>query len=85
MTASMSEEERLGRYILDRRLASGGMAEVFLARQSGPEGYERTCVVKRMLQSICDDEVFIRMFLDEARLAAQLTHPNIAQIYDFGE
>jgi serine/threonine protein kinase len=85
MCASMSEEERLGRYILDRRLASGGMAEVFLARQSGPEGYERTCVVKRMLQSISDDEVFVRMFLDEARLAAQLTHPNIAQIYDFGE
>jgi serine/threonine protein kinase/TolB-like protein len=61
------------------------MAEVFLARQSGPDGYERPCVVKRMLSNLADDRTFVRMFLDEARLAAQLTHPNIAQIYDFGE
>jgi len=76
--------QKLGRYILERRLAAGGMAEVFLARQSGPEGFEKVCVVKRMLPHLTDDEVFVSMFLDEARLAARLTHPNIAQIFDFG-
>jgi len=77
--------ERLGRYTLERKLAIGGMAEVFLARQSGPEGFEKICVVKRMLPGLSGDPSFVRMFLDEARLAAQLNHPNIAQIYDFGE
>jgi serine/threonine-protein kinase len=77
--------ERLGRYTLERKLATGGMAEVFLARQSGPEGFEKVCVVKRMLPTLTGDPSFVRMFLDEARLAAQLNHPNIAQIFDFGE
>ncbi|HEX4621631.1 MAG TPA: serine/threonine-protein kinase, partial [Myxococcaceae bacterium] len=75
---------QLGRYILDRKIATGGMADVFLSRQSGPEGYERPCVIKRMLSQFAEDPIFVNMFLDEARLAAQLTHPNIAQIYDFG-
>jgi serine/threonine protein kinase len=75
---------QLGRYILDRKIATGGMAEVFLSRQSGPEGYERPCVIKRMLAQFAEDPIFVNMFLDEARLAAQLTHPNIAQVYDFG-
>src|SRR5258706_3511583 len=60
------------------------MAEVFLARQSGPEGFEKVCVLKRMLPHLSDDEMFVNMFLDEARLAARLTHPNVAQIFDFG-
>ncbi|HZN94700.1 MAG TPA: protein kinase [Myxococcales bacterium] len=77
--------EQLGRYALERKLATGGMAEVFLARQSGPEGFEKICVVKRMLPGLTGDPGFVRMFLDEARLAAQLNHPNIAQIFDFGE
>ncbi|MBI3183630.1 MAG: serine/threonine protein kinase [Myxococcales bacterium] len=77
--------DRLGRYLLDRKLAQGGMGEVFLARQSGPGGFERLCVVKRMLEVFASDSSFVRMFLDEARIAAQLTHSNIAQIYDFGE
>ena len=70
--------------MLERKLAVGGMAEVFLARQSGPEGFEKVCVVKRMLSHLSDDETFVNMFLDEARLAARLTHQNIAQIFDFG-
>jgi serine/threonine protein kinase len=77
--------ERLGRYTLDSKLAVGGMAEVFLATQSGPRGFEKVCVVKRMLPHLADEENFVRMFLDEARLAAQLNHPGIAQIFDFGE
>ena len=56
--------ETLGRYVLDRRLATGGMAEVFLAKQSGPEGFEKLCVVKRMLPDLSDDQVFVGMFLD---------------------
>src|SRR2546430_9892942 len=61
------------------------MAEVFLARQEGPSGFSRSCVVKRMLDPLTTDPTFVSMFLDEARLAAQLAHPHIAQIYDFGE
>jgi len=56
--------EQLGRYTLERKLATGGMAEVFLARQSGPEGFEKICVVKRMLPTLAGDPSFVRMFLD---------------------
>jgi serine/threonine-protein kinase len=80
----MALPQKLGRYTLERRLAAGGMAEVYLARQSGPEGFEKVCVVKRMLPHLNDDQTFVGMFLDEAQLAARLTHPNIAQIFDFG-
>jgi serine/threonine-protein kinase len=80
----MALPHKLGRYTLERRLAAGGMAEVYLARQSGPEGFEKVCVVKRMLPHLNDDQTFVGMFLDEAQLAARLTHPNIAQIFDFG-
>ncbi|MBK7864976.1 MAG: serine/threonine protein kinase [Archangiaceae bacterium] len=76
--------EQLGRYQLERKLAAGGMAEVFLARQLGPGGFARTCVVKRMLPQLSEDVTFVEMFLDEARVAARLQHQNIAQIYDFG-
>ena len=74
-----------GKYQLVKRLARGGMAEVFLARQSGPEGFQRTVAVKRILPHLVDSQDFVRMFLDEARLAAQLSHANIVHIYDFGK
>ncbi len=74
-----------GKYQLVKRLARGGMAEVFLARQSGPEGFQRMVAVKRILPHLVDSQDFVRMFLDEARLAAQLSHPNIVHIYDFGK
>jgi serine/threonine protein kinase len=77
--------ERLGRYLLERKLATGGMAEVFLATQAGPERFERRCVVKRLLPYLAEDPEFVGMFLDEARLAAQLDHPHIAPIFDFGQ
>jgi serine/threonine protein kinase len=76
--------EQLGRYQLDRKLAQGGMAEVFVARTQGKGGEETTCVVKRMLPSLSEDVTFVEMFLDEAKVAAQLSHPGIAQIFDFG-
>src|SRR5262245_56728520 len=73
-----------GKYQLVKRLARGGMAEVFLARQSGPEGFQRLVAVKRILPHLVDAQDFVRMFLDEARLAAPLTHSNVVHVYDFG-
>ncbi len=74
-----------GRYQLIRKLATGGMAEVFLARAVGPGGFEKTLVVKRILPHLAEDESFVQMFFAEARIAAQLAHPNLLQIFDFGE
>ncbi len=74
-----------GHYLLIKRLARGGMAEVFLARQSGPQGFDRHVAVKRILPHLVDSPDFVRMFLDEARIAARLSHPNIVHIYEFGQ
>ncbi len=60
------------------------MAEVFLARQKGLEGFEKLCVIKRILPHLADDQEFVAMFLNEARIAARFGHPNIAQIFDLG-
>jgi serine/threonine-protein kinase len=75
----------LGRYELMGRLASGGMAEVYLAKAAGPMGFEKRLVVKRILPHLAEDASFIEMFFAEARLVAKLDHPNIVQIFDFGE
>lgn len=74
-----------GRYELLKRIAAGGMGEVYLARQAGFEGFEKLLVVKVLLPNLAEDSEFITMFLDEARIAARLDHPNIGQIYDLGE
>lgn len=74
-----------GQYVLGKRLARGGMAEVFLARQRGVEGFDRRVAVKRILPHLADSREFIKMFLDEARYAARLTHPNIVHIYELGQ
>ena len=70
--------------LLDR-LAVGGMAEIFLARQEGLEGFEKTVVIKRIRPHLSKQKSFVQMFLDEARLAAQLNHPNIVQIHELGQ
>src|SRR5882757_9523203 len=74
----------LGPYRLVRRLATGGMAEIFLARQEGKDGFSRDLVVKRILPHLAVDPEFKRMFQGEARLAAQLSHPNVVHVYDYG-
>ena len=79
------EPIQFGKYKLIQPLAQGGMAEIFLAKQQGPAGYEKTVVIKRVLSHYSAHPEFVAMFLDEARLAAQLSHPNIVQIFDFGE
>lgn len=77
--------ERLGRYVVLKHLASGGMADVLLARTDGIEGFERHVVLKRIKSEHAKDRRFIEMFLDEARLAANLHHANVVQVHDIGE
>jgi serine/threonine protein kinase len=72
-------------YEILAKLAMGGMAEIFLARGASAAGVERYVVLKRVLRHRASDVHFVQMFLDEARLAAQLQHPNIAQVYDIGK
>jgi serine/threonine-protein kinase len=79
---SPEQPRQLGRYRLLARLATGGMAEIYLARQTGIHGFERLVVVKRILPHLASERRFTEMFFDEARIAAQLNHPNIVQIFD---
>lgn len=74
-----------GRYLIRRRLARGGMGEVFLADQLGPRGPVRPVALKRMLPRVARDPRASAMFLEEMATAAQLNHPNVATTYDFGE
>jgi serine/threonine-protein kinase len=76
---------RLGPYELTQRIATGGMAEVYLARREGPHGFQKIVAVKRILPQMASDPDFCAMFVDEARVCARLSHPNIVQVFDFGE
>jgi hypothetical protein len=76
---------QFGRYALLDRLALGGMAEVFRAKISSSHGFEKILVIKRILPHLAADATFVSMFIDEAKLTAQLTHPKIVQILDFGD
>jgi eukaryotic-like serine/threonine-protein kinase len=76
---------RLGPYELVQRIATGGMAEVYLARRAGPHGFQKIVAVKRILPQLARDADFLAMFVDEARVCARLSHPNIVQVFDFGE
>ncbi|MEM7153513.1 MAG: serine/threonine-protein kinase [Myxococcota bacterium] len=77
--------DTLGGYDLLRRLGSGGMAYVHLARANGIEGFQKLVVLKQILPHLSADEHFVKMFLEEARLAALLDHPNIVQVFDLGK
>lgn len=72
-------------YFIERRLAAGGMAEVFVAKRVGPHGFEKRVALKRILPQFAIDTDFVYMFIDEARLAARLDHANIVQVFDFGQ
>src|SRR5207245_4576683 len=74
-----------GPYRLLERIAVGGMAEVFRAKRSGVEGFEKVVAVKRILSHLSDNKEFVDMFIDEAKMVAGLTHPNIVQIFDLGK
>src|SRR6266478_5425572 len=75
---------RFGRYELIRPLGQGGMAEVFLARYVGPEGFEKRLVIKRVLPQMSDDRRLLRMFFEEARTQVSLSHGNLVSVFDFG-
>jgi serine/threonine protein kinase len=83
--AFLAAGTRLGRYELIRRLAVGGMAELYLARATGIAGFEKLVALKRILPQYAESADFVSMFLDEARLAATIQHPNVAQVYDIGQ
>ncbi|WP_257309837.1 protein kinase domain-containing protein [Geothrix fuzhouensis] len=77
--------EEYGNYFLLEKIAIGGMAELFKAQQRGVQGFQKIVAIKRILPHFSDNEDFVTMFIDEAKLAAQLTHPNIVQIFDLGK
>ena len=86
VAALLDSGQRIGRYQPIRRLAVGGMAEIYLARLPGVgiEGFEKLVVLKRILPQHALDPELLRMFLDEARLSATLNHPNIVEVHDVG-
>lgn len=80
---SLPAGTQIGKYVVQRKLAEGGMAEIFLASSFGPEGFEKQVIIKRIRPAFADDASFIEMFVSEARLVSRLNHANIVQIFDF--
>lgn len=82
----MTEPVRqLGRYELLKRIAKGGMGEIWLARARGAGGFEKTCIIKTILSHLAEEEEFVTKFLDEGRIVVQLVHGNIVPVFDMGE
>lgn len=78
-------KDEFGNYDLLGLIARGGMAEIYKAKKKGVKGFEKVIAVKKILSGYGEDDKFIEMFVDEAKIAAELTHPNIVQIYDLGK
>ena len=74
-----------GKYLLVDRIAVGGMAEVYTAKSFGVEGFEKILAIKRILPTMAEDQDFIQMFINEAKIAGQLTHANVCPIYELGK
>jgi serine/threonine protein kinase len=83
--AAPVQYSQFGKYLLLDRIAVGGMAEVYRAKFFGAERFEKILAIKKLLPNIAEDEEFVEMFINEAKLASQLTHSNICQIYDLGK
>ena len=79
------EAQQFGKYSLVAKLATGGMAEIFLARLQGAAGFEKLVCVKRLLPHLSKDQQLVTMFLAEARIAAQISHPNVCSVFELGE
>jgi serine/threonine-protein kinase len=77
--------ERIGRYELCFELAAGGMATVYLARVHGASGFEKLVALKRIHRHLAKEKKYIEMFLDEAKIASRITHPNVCSVFDFGQ
>ncbi len=83
---SVDERDRyFGSYFLRFQIASGGMASIYLARARGPIGFDRAVALKRIHPHLAKKSEFVDMFLDEARLGARISHPNVCSVFDFGE
>src|ERR1043166_1669447 len=76
---------RLGRYEVLAKLATGGMGEIFLARIAGVAGFEKLCVIKRILPHLADDSRFRQMMIAEAQIVSKMSHANVADIYELDE
>src|SRR2546425_7788190 len=83
--ASTDVGTSFGKYFLMKKLAAGGMGEVFLAKQQGPAGFQKMLVVKKILSHLTESKEFVEAFLGEARLAAQMNHRNIVQVFELGQ
>src|ERR671918_2933334 len=81
----MKKPSVFGKYLLLERINVGGMAEVFIAKAFGVEGFERILAIKKILPTMAEDEEFIAMFIDEARISVQLNHTNIVHIHELGK
>jgi len=81
----MRQPVQFGKYLLLDRIAVGGMAEVFAAKAFGAEGFERILAIKKILPTMGEDPELVSMFVDEARIAVQLSHPNIVQVLELGK
>ena len=81
----MRPGDRIGDYVVESWLASGGMAEVYVARRVGPHGFSKQVALKRIRPQFARDPEFVALFVEEARVAARLAHPNVVQVFDFGE
>src|SRR6056297_1403548 len=82
----MADESRqLGRYELIKRIAVGGMGEIYLAKSRGAAGFEKTVIIKKILDHLAEEEEFVTKFLDEGRIVVNLTHGNIVPVFDMGE
>lgn len=77
--------ERIGRYELCFELAAGGMATVYLARVAGASGFEKLVALKRIHRHLAKEKKYVEMFLDEAKIASRITHPNVCSVFDFGQ
>jgi serine/threonine-protein kinase len=76
---------QIGKYVVIKKLAEGGMAEIYLATSQGAEGFEKEVVIKRIRSFMASDPGFVDMFIAEARLASRLNHANVVQIFDFAK
>ncbi len=84
MEPATQQDSTFGQYVIDEKIAQGGMAEIFLGRATNPHGLERPVVIKRILPHIAASPEFVEMLVQEAKLVVQLSHGNIAQVYDLG-
>ncbi len=82
--APADNPNEVGDYVLLGMIARGGMAEIYKAKKKGVKGFEKVIAIKKILSGYGEDDKYIEMLVDEAKIAAELSHPNIVQIYDLG-